>query len=51
MRNKKVDTNPKARRLLPPLTRSLSLSEGGFHGGIDILADTTKVWGAVTEGD
>ena len=31
------------RKLLPPLTRSPSLSEGGFYGGIDVLADTPKV--------
>ena len=30
MRNKEVSANLKSRRLLPPLTRSPSLSEGGF---------------------
>ena len=43
MRYDKVEFNSKSRRLLPPLTRSPSLSEGGFYGGIDKLADTTKV--------
>ena len=43
MRYNEVNKNLKSRRLLPPLTRSPSLSEGGFYGGIDILADTTKV--------
>ena len=38
-----VSTNLKSRRLLPPLSRSPSLSEGGFYCGIYILADTPKV--------
>ena len=32
------------RLLLPPLTRSPSLSEGGFYDGIDILTGTRKVF-------
>ena len=43
MRDNKVNPSSKSRRLLPPLTRSPSLSEGGFYGGIDILANTPKV--------
>ena len=41
----------KSRRLLPPLTRSPSLSEGGFYGGIDILANTPKVCIDLTVGE
>ena len=50
MRYNEANSNAKSRRLLPPLTRSPSLSEGGFYGGIDILADTPKVCVDLTVG-
>ena len=43
MRYHKVNPNLTSRRLLPPLKRSPSLSEGGFYNGVDKLADATKV--------
>ena len=51
MRTNKIDPTEKSRRLLPPLTRSPSLSEGGFYGGIDIFANTPKICVDLTVGE
>ena len=47
MRYDKVDFNSKSRRLLPPLSRSPSLSEGGFF---EVLSSADSGYGLLPDG-